>query len=61
MEKYSRNIDIVWDDDDKIYVASATDLPGCKAHGDTIEQALDEIEIAIELHLKCMEKINGKK
>ena len=33
---------------DKIYVASVPELSGCMAHGDTPEEALQEIKIAME-------------
>ena len=42
---------ISWSDEDQVFVAEAPDLPGCKAHGDTKEQALANIKDAIRLWL----------
>lgn len=50
MAEYS--IFIQYDANDKIYVASVPELPGCMAHGSTKEQALREIEIAKELWIE---------
>jgi len=45
---------IQYDTTDKIYVASVPELEGCMAHGDTREEAMKEIQLAIELHLDVM-------
>jgi predicted RNase H-like HicB family nuclease len=34
---------------DGLYVADVPDLPGCSAHGETPEEALREVEVAIGL------------
>ncbi len=49
MQKYE--ITIFWDNNDKIYVAEAPDLPGCVAHGKTQFEALEKVNEAIELWL----------
>ncbi|MCE7736577.1 MAG: type II toxin-antitoxin system HicB family antitoxin [Candidatus Heimdallarchaeota archaeon] len=45
-------IEIHWSEEDKCYIASAPDLKGCTAHGYTREDALAEIQTAIELWLE---------
>lgn len=50
MAEYS--VFIKYDPNDKIYVASVPELPGCMAHGATKEQALKEIETAKELWIE---------
>lgn len=46
------SIFIQYDTQDKIYVASIPELSGCIAHGDTREQAMQEIEVAKDLWLE---------
>ena len=46
MNKYT--IKIFWSDDDNGYIAVVPDLPGCNAFGDTPEEAVHEIQDAIE-------------
>jgi len=50
MLKYS--ILIQYDKVDNIFIASVPELQGCKAHGDTHEQAMEEIMIAMKLWLE---------
>lgn len=57
MAEYS--IFIQYDAQDKIYVVSVPELPGCMAHGETKEQALREIEVAKQLWLETAEE-DGK-
>ncbi|MFN0006674.1 MAG: type II toxin-antitoxin system HicB family antitoxin [Planctomycetota bacterium] len=40
-------IDVFWSDEDQAFLAEVPDLPGCMAHGDTHEEALAEIQVAI--------------
>ena len=47
MPEYS--ILIQYDKGDDIYVASVPELSGCMAHGNTQEDAIKEIKIALEL------------
>jgi len=57
MDKYS--VFIQYEPCDNIFVASIPELKGCKAHGDTREDAIREIKIAMELWLEDM-KENGE-
>lgn len=50
MAEYS--IFIQYDPIDQIFVASIPELPGCMAHGETREQALEEIDIAKNLWIE---------
>ncbi len=47
MHKYE--IIIYWDKRDNIYIADVPELPGCSAHGKTYNEALDNVNEAIEL------------
>lgn len=44
-------INIYWSINDCTFIAEALELPGCTAHGDTYEQALKNIQDAIQLRL----------
>ena len=37
-----------WDDEDRIYVATVPELPGCQTHGKTLEEAARQAQDAIE-------------
>ncbi len=45
------HINVFWSDEDKAWVADAPDLKSCSAFGDTPEQALRELEVAMEAWL----------
>ena len=38
-----------WSNDDQAFIAEVPELPGCMAHGDTQENALKNIQEAIDL------------
>lgn len=42
-------INIFWSDEDGMYVAAVPDLPGCSALGDTYDEALREVQVAMAL------------
>lgn len=44
-------IRIYWSDDDEAFIAEVPALPGCIAHGDSIQKAAREIQIAMGLWL----------
>jgi predicted RNase H-like HicB family nuclease len=50
MDKYE--IIIFWSDEDQAYVADVPELPGCMAHGDTYESALQNAKLAIDLWIE---------
>lgn len=43
---YSMNIQ--WDEDDEIYIVTVPELPGCRTHGKTYEEAIQQAQDAIE-------------
>ena len=43
---------IYWDSEDKIFIADIPELPGCKAHGRTKQEALKNIEESAALWLE---------
>ncbi|MEX2491202.1 MAG: type II toxin-antitoxin system HicB family antitoxin [Nitrospirales bacterium] len=47
MNKYE--LILFWSDEDDVYVVDIPELPGCKAHGDTQSQALQNAQDAIKL------------
>ena len=47
MDKYE--IIIYWSNEDQIFIAEVPELPGCMAHGDTQEDALNNIQEAMQL------------
>lgn len=49
-------IDIFWSDEDGSYVAVVPEIPGCSAWGDTYEEALAEVKVAIRGHLRVAKK-----
>ena len=50
MHKYE--IIIYWSNEDGAFIAEAPELPGCAAHGDTQEAALEHISQAVDLWLE---------
>ena len=46
---------VFYSDEDYGYIAKSVDLKGCSAFGETPEQALEELEIAVELWLSVAE------
>jgi predicted RNase H-like HicB family nuclease len=46
------HINVFWHPDDQCWIADVPDLRPCSAHGDTPEQAVAEVKIAIELWLE---------
>jgi len=47
MHKYE--IILYWSDEDQVFVAEVPELPGCAAHGDIQESALENVNDAIQL------------
>jgi predicted RNase H-like HicB family nuclease len=46
---YKYEIIIYWDDRDNVYIAEVPELPGCAAHGNTYNEAVDNAKEAIDL------------
>lgn len=49
MNGYKYPLEIFWSDEDEAYICIAPDLPGCSAVGDTPQDAVREMEIAMKL------------
>ena len=47
MHKYE--IIIYWSNEDDVFVAEVPEFPGCAAHGDSQEEALQQVGQAIDL------------
>ena len=43
---------IFWSDEDQAYIADVPDLRHCSAHGETPEEALREVQVAMEAWLE---------
>jgi predicted RNase H-like HicB family nuclease len=39
---------IQWSDEDQVYIVTVPELPGCKTHGKTYEEAVKQGQYAIE-------------
>jgi predicted RNase H-like HicB family nuclease len=50
MQHYA--INVFWSDEDGVWVADVPDLKSCAAFGDTPEQALAEVRVAMEAWLE---------
>jgi predicted RNase H-like HicB family nuclease len=48
---------IEWDPDDKIYVVTVPELPGCMTHGHTYEEAIQQGQDAIESWIMVAEEL----
>jgi len=46
---YKYEIIIYWDNQDRVFIADVPELPGCSAHGNTYDDALDNAKEAIQL------------
>lgn len=57
MDRPKYHIDIFWSDEDSGYVANVPDLLYCSAFGETYEEALREVLVAMELHLDTLEEL----
>lgn len=44
-DKYS--MEIIWSDEDQAYIVTVPELPGCKTHGRTYEEAVQQGKDAI--------------
>jgi predicted RNase H-like HicB family nuclease len=47
MQRYE--IIIYWSNEDEVFIAEVPELPGCMAHGDTEESAIQNIKEAMQL------------
>jgi len=45
---------VAWSSEDELFVAQVPDLPGCMAHGDCEEEALENARDAIKLYIEVL-------
>jgi predicted RNase H-like HicB family nuclease len=48
---------VFWSDEDECYIADPPDLRGCTAFGDTPEEALREIQVAMQAWLETAREV----
>ena len=48
---------IQWSDEDNAYIVTVPELPGCKTHGDTYEEAVRQGKDAIETWVEASERL----
>lgn len=46
-------IEIIYSDEDEGFIAVVPELPGCSAFGETEEEALQEVKVAVSLWLSA--------
>ncbi len=56
MERPKYEIDIFWSEEDGGYIANVPELKYCSAFGETYEEALREVLVAMDLHLDVLEE-----
>ncbi|MDQ3568648.1 MAG: type II toxin-antitoxin system HicB family antitoxin [Actinomycetota bacterium] len=56
MDQIKYEIDIFWSEEDEGYIADVPDLKYCSAWGETYEEALREVRVAMELHLEVLDQ-----
>jgi predicted RNase H-like HicB family nuclease len=57
MDQPKYHIDIFWSDEDGGYIANVPDLLYCSAFGESYEEALREVLVAMELHLDTLREM----
>jgi predicted RNase H-like HicB family nuclease len=53
MQQPRYHINLFWSDEDASWIADVPDLPYCSAHGDTAEDALREVQLAMAAWLEA--------
>jgi predicted RNase H-like HicB family nuclease len=48
---------IQWSDEDNAYIVTVPELPGCKTHGDTYEEAVQQGKDAIETWVEASKRL----
>ena len=56
MSELKYTIEIFYSEEDEGYIAIVPELPGCSAFGETPEEALKEVKIAVELWIEAAKK-----
>jgi antitoxin HicB len=51
---------VAYSDEDQGYIATAPELPGCSAFGETEEEAIREVKVAVSLWLSAAKRAGRK-
>ena len=54
MERPKYHVEILWSEEDGGYVANVPGLKYCSAFGETYDEALREVRVAMDLHLEVL-------
>ena len=54
---YKYEIILYWSDEDRTFIAEVPELPGCMAHGDDWDSALQNISDAIEFWIERAQEL----
>ncbi len=54
---YRYGIILYWSNEDQVFVAEAPELPGCMAHGDDHEAALENIKDAMQFWVETAQEL----
>ena len=57
MNDYHYPLEVFWDEGSHAFICSAPDLPGCSAVGDSPQEAVQEMEIAMRLWLDAAQSM----
>jgi predicted RNase H-like HicB family nuclease len=49
---------IEWSDEDQVFIVTVPELPGCRTHGDTYEEAVKQGKEAIEGWIEVAQSMN---
>ena len=58
MHRYE--IILYWSNEDEAFIAEAPELPGCMAHGDDQEEALKNIQAAMQFWIDTVEELGRR-
>lgn len=54
---YKYDIILYWSEEDEAFIAEVPDLPGCNAHGPTYEDAIREVQVAMDLWVETAKEL----
>ncbi len=57
MEHLKYHVEVFWSEEDGGYIANVPDLKYCSAFGETYDEALREVRVAMDLHLDVLKKM----
>jgi predicted RNase H-like HicB family nuclease len=57
MQELHYSMDIQWSDEDNVFIVTVPELPGCKTHGNTYEEAARQGRDAIETWVEASKRL----